>query len=48
MHLLLVFLFGMVALGLLTERLDARTWALVLGAAVATTGLYFGVDRLMT
>ncbi len=48
MHLLLVFLFGMVALGLITERLDGRTWAFIVGAAVTTTGLYFGLDRLMT
>ena len=48
MHLLLVFLFGMVALGLITDRFDGRTWALVLGAAVMTSGLYFAFDRFMT
>ena len=45
MKLLLVFLLGMVVLGLVTDRLDRRTYTLVAGCAVATTGLFFGFER---
>ena len=48
MKLLLVFLLGMVVLGLTTDRLDRRTWVLVFGASLMTTVTYFGVQRFMS
>jgi hypothetical protein len=43
--LLLVFLLGMVVLGLVTDRLDRRIYALVAGCATVTTGLFFTFER---
>lgn len=43
--LLLVFLLGMVVLGLVTDRLDRRTYAIVAGSATVMTGLFFGFER---
>jgi hypothetical protein len=48
MKLMLVFLLGMVILGLATDRLDRRTYSLIIGAAVMTTGTYFFLERFMT
>ena len=48
MHLLILFLLGMVVVGVVTDRLDVRTWLLVAGGAVLTTMLYLSVARLMT
>jgi hypothetical protein len=45
MKLLLAFLLAMVILGLVADRFDRRTYALVAGCATFTTGLYFAFDR---
>jgi MFS family permease len=45
MKLLLVFLLGMVVLGLVSDRFDRRTYALVAGCATFTTALFFTFDR---
>lgn len=48
MRLLLVFLLAMVVLGLVTDRLDWRTYTLVLGISTMTTAVYFFLERFMT
>jgi hypothetical protein len=45
--LLLVFLLGMVVLGLVTDELDRRTYALVFIGTVSTLGLFFFMRRFM-
>jgi hypothetical protein len=47
MKLLLVFLLGMVVLGLLTNELDRRTYAMVFGGTLLTMCLFFFFDRFM-
>jgi hypothetical protein len=46
--LLLAFLFAMVGLGLFSDRVGARTNALIAAAVVLTTVMYFGFQRFMT
>ena len=48
MHLLIVFLLGMVVLGLVTDRFDGRTWLLLIGGAVLTTTLYLSLAGSMS
>jgi hypothetical protein len=43
--LVLTFLLGMVVLGLVTDRLDARTYLLVFVAALLMVGLFFTFTR---
>lgn len=45
MKLLLAFLLSMVVIGLVTDRLDGRAYALVTGAAVLVTAMYFTMTR---
>jgi hypothetical protein len=40
-----MFLLAMVVVGLFTEQLNRWTYALVLGGAVMTTALYYGMQR---
>lgn len=44
--LLLVFLLGMVVLGLVTERLDRRVYAVVSTVSLATALLYYITGRV--
>jgi len=43
--LVLTFLLGMVVLGLVTDRLDSRTYLLVFVAAFLMVGLFFTFTR---
>jgi hypothetical protein len=45
MKLLLAFVLGVVVVGLLTDRLDARTYAIITAGAVGVTGLFFTLER---
>jgi hypothetical protein len=45
MKLFLAYLLAMVVLGLVTERLSARVYGLVLLAAVITTALFYELER---
>lgn len=47
MNLLLAFLLGVIIVGLTTDRLDARTYALLIVGAVGTAVLYYGATRFM-
>jgi hypothetical protein len=47
MKLLLAFLLGAILVGLATDRLDARTYALIIVGAIGTTVLYYGLTRFM-
>jgi len=44
-QLLLVFLLATVVIGLVTERLDRRVYALVAGGSLITTLLFYGMGR---
>jgi hypothetical protein len=48
MNLLLVFLLSCVVLGLVTDRLDRWTYALVAAGATLTTALFFAFVRFWT
>lgn len=48
MTLLLPFLLGMVGLGLVTDKLDRRTYLLILGSAVLATILFYLLRRFWT
>lgn len=48
MKLLLVFLLGAVVLGLITDKMDRRTYALLSMGVLFTIGLYFSFERFMT
>lgn len=48
MKLLLAFVFCCVLVGLYTDRLDGRTYAIVVIGAVGVTCLYFFTTRFMT
>lgn len=45
MKLLLAFLLGTVVLGLVTDRLDGRTYGLMLAGSLFTTALFFTFQR---
>jgi hypothetical protein len=47
MKLLIVFLLSMVVLGLVTNELDRRTYAMVFAGTVLTMMLFFFFDRFM-
>ncbi|HLZ70675.1 MAG TPA: hypothetical protein VKV26_12310 [Dehalococcoidia bacterium] len=48
MRLLLIYLFAVVGVGLFSDRLDRRLYAVVLAGALLTTALYFFTRRFMT
>jgi uncharacterized SAM-binding protein YcdF (DUF218 family) len=43
--LLLIFLLACVIVGLFTERLDRRVYAVIAGGALFTTALFFTMGR---
>ncbi len=45
MKLLLAFLLATVVIGLVTDRLDGRTYALVIAGSLFTTALFFTFQR---
>jgi hypothetical protein len=47
MKLLIVFLLSLVVVGLITDELDRRTYAMIFGGSVLTMMLFFFVDRFM-
>lgn len=48
MKLLLVFLLGAVVLGLVSDRFDRWTYAMVVAGSVLTTALFFVFPRFWT
>lgn len=48
MKLVLAFLLGMVILGLVSDRMDRRVYALILGGSVVTAGLFYRLERFWT
>jgi hypothetical protein len=43
--LLLIFLLATVLIGLFTDRLERRTYALIAGGSLFTTALFFTMGR---
>lgn len=48
MTLLLAFVFCVVAIGMFTDRLNAKTYAIVVTGAAGVAVLYYGMTRFMT